>query len=107
MQPAAELALRPGRAGLPGQDEEGRLEGVLGVVRIAEDAPADGQDHRPVSRDQGREGRLVAPGGEAGEQLGIGEARGTPLGEQPLNLPQSGPQLRPAMIGFSFGFVAL
>ena len=34
---------------------------------------------------------------KAGEQLGIGEARGTPLGEQPLNLPQSGPQLRPAM----------
>jgi hypothetical protein len=26
--------------------------------------------------------------------MGIGEARGTPPGEQPLNLPQSGPQLR-------------
>ncbi len=44
--------------------EEGRLEGVLGVVPRRRAAPADAQDHRPVPLDQGRErrlGRLAAP----------------------------------------------
>ncbi|MEJ7639241.1 MAG: hypothetical protein WKF75_15020 [Singulisphaera sp.] len=36
------------RAGLAGQDQEGRLEGVLDVVLVPQDRPAGRQDHRPV-----------------------------------------------------------
>ena len=49
------------RAGLARQHQECRLEGVLGVVRVAEDLPADSQDHRSVTLHQGREGRLIGP----------------------------------------------
>ena len=51
------------------EDQERGLEGILGVVRILQDAPADAQDHRPVTRHQDLERRGVIPGGEALEQL--------------------------------------
>ena len=83
-QPPSDLVV-PDRAGLAGQDEERRLEGVLGVVRVAEDAPADGQDHRPVPRHQGRERRLVAPGDEPPEQRGVGRpATAPPAKSRPI-----------------------
>ena len=52
------------RAGPPDQNQERRLEGILCVVRVAKDAVADTQDHRPVPLDQHRErqlGGLITP----------------------------------------------
>ena len=49
----------PHRAGFTGQHQERGLEGVVGVLRVAEDLPADAEDHRPVALHQRREGRLV------------------------------------------------
>ena len=72
------------------EDQESCLEGVLGVVRILQDAPADAQDHRPVTRHQGLERRGVMPGDEALEQLRIGEARDGPIRQQAVDLPQCG-----------------
>ncbi len=46
------------RRGLPGQDEEGSLESVLGKVVVAQELPADVQDHRPVAGHQRGEGVL-------------------------------------------------
>jgi hypothetical protein len=59
------------RSGPPAEDKEGRLENVLGVVDIMQDAAADVQHHRPMPPYQGREGVLIAPGGEALEQFAI------------------------------------
>ncbi len=74
-------------ARLAGQDEEGGLEDVLGVVEVAEEAAADAQHQPPVALHQRREGRLVAAGGEALQQLPVaqcGQARGR---QQPAQVP--------------------
>ena len=79
-----EVPARPDRPGTPGQNEERRLEGVLGVARVAEAPPADAQDHRPVAVDHRRERRLGRdagllrlgpPGHEAVEQLVVRQPR--------------------------------
>src|SRR5262249_36322911 len=48
VKPAGQGLFLPDGSGLLGQDEEGGLEGVLGVVEAPEGAQADAQDHRPV-----------------------------------------------------------
>ena len=62
VQPARERAADPQRAGLAGQEQERRLEGILGVVRVAEHLAADRQDHPTVAADQGLEGRPIPQG---------------------------------------------
>ena len=59
MEPGAERVADPERAGLAGEDEEDGLEGVLGLVLVAERGAADAPDHRPVALDQQGEGRLA------------------------------------------------
>jgi hypothetical protein len=56
---------------LPGQGNESRLEGVLGVVPVAKHAPADAQDQRALSPHQGREGGLVTLAGKALQKLAV------------------------------------
>ena len=56
VQPAAQGLAPSDRRGLLDQHEEGGLEGVLDVARVAEDAAADAQHHRAVSRHQDLEG---------------------------------------------------
>ena len=56
VQPAARCLPGDDRARLASEDEEGRLEGVLGVVPVPQDAAADTPDHRAVPPDQGRKG---------------------------------------------------
>ena len=51
VQPVPQPLPRDDGGRLAGQDEEGGLEGVLGVV-VAEHAAADAQHHRPVPADQ-------------------------------------------------------
>jgi hypothetical protein len=85
MEPRTERVAHPERAGLPHQDQKGGLEGVLGVVVVAEDRAADPPDHRPVPLDQGREGRLgrlAAAGGESLQQLTVGESSRRPRVEE-------------------------
>ena len=92
VQPAAQGLAPPDRAGLLDQDEEGRLEGVLGVVGVAEDAAADREHHRPVPRHQGLERRRIGLGEEAVEELGVGQPGDRPAAEQVADLPQRGAQ---------------
>ena len=68
------------------------LEGVLGVVGVAEDAAADAQDHRTVSRHDRLERRDVMPADESLQELGVGEAGDGPVGEESVDLPQRGAQ---------------
>ena len=65
VEPAAEPIAPADRAGPAGQDQECGLEGVLGVVGVAERAPADAPDHRPVPPQDRLEGRGVVGFDEA------------------------------------------
>jgi hypothetical protein len=70
-----------------GEDEEGGLEGVLGLLLVGERAATDAHHRCRVPAYQGGEGVLVPPRGEAFEELAVGGAgrgptrgckRGTP-----------------------------
>jgi hypothetical protein len=94
VEPASARGPVPDRAGLAEQDEEGRLKGVLDVVRVAQGVPADAEDHRPVPVDQGREGGfrgLAASCEEAVEQLSVGEAGDDSEVEESMDLFQDVP----------------
>ncbi len=89
VEPGAEQVRIADRPGLSGQDEEDGLEGVLGVMVIAQELPADAQDHRPVSGDDRGEGGLVgrlASGGEPLEQFAVGEPGGASALEERAEL---------------------
>jgi hypothetical protein len=64
------------RAGLANEEQERGLEGILGVVRVAEHVLADTEHHRAMALDQGGEGgrRFIARAGEVLHQLPIGQA---------------------------------
>jgi hypothetical protein len=63
VQPARQRTLdRPDRVSLAHQDQERRLKRVLGIIRIAENLPANGQHHRPVALHECLERRCVTPG---------------------------------------------
>ncbi len=65
IEPVAQQLGVADRASLLGQDQESGLEGVLGVLDVAEELSADAQDHRPMPAHQRREGGLagrVVPG---------------------------------------------
>src|SRR5262249_6159020 len=57
-----------------GKDQEGSLEGVLGVFLAAEHAAAQPQDHAAVAPDERFKRRLVAGHDEPLEQVGVGQA---------------------------------
>jgi hypothetical protein len=76
VEPAGQALGAGQRGGLAQQGEEGGLEGVLGGVGVAQDAAADGQDHRAVPADEQGEGVLLAGVAEARQQLAVGQVRG-------------------------------
>ena len=78
VQPGPEPARVADRAGTPDQDQERRLEGVLDVVLVAQDATTDAQDERAMEGHQGRESRLVMPRHESLQQLPIIQPRHGP-----------------------------
>src|SRR5262249_49717184 len=71
-------------AGLAGEQEEGGLEGVLGLVGVAQQSPAHAQHQRAVPEDQGGKGGFLALGGETPEEGSIrswvGAGHGAVLG---------------------------
>ncbi len=89
MKPGTQKLGLPQRTGLAGKHQERRLESVLGVVSVAEQSPANAQDHRPMSRDQGGESQFGLPGSatcEPIEQLTVGQSRDRPPFEDRLEL---------------------
>jgi hypothetical protein len=68
---------------LPGECQEGGLEGVLGVLLVAKDAAADVQDHRPVPPHEGSKGSIIALSGETLQELRIRRLGGTLCPGQP------------------------
>jgi hypothetical protein len=64
-----------------GQHQERRLEGVLGVVVVAQDGAANVEHHRAVPSHHGLErrlGGLAAAREELRQKLGVGEVSGHP-----------------------------
>ena len=61
---------------MPSQDQEGCLEGVFRVLFVVQHPPTHPQDHRPVPRDQGSEGGLVAASGEVVQKLAVRDPPG-------------------------------
>jgi hypothetical protein len=72
VKPAGQRILPGQRGGPAGQDEEGRLEGVLGVLLVAQDVPAHAKDHRAVPAHQDGKGCLVAHNGKLLDQGPVG-----------------------------------
>src|SRR5262249_30975943 len=73
----------------PGEDEECRLEGVLGILLTAQHSATDTEDHRSMAADERREGVLVALTGETPQQLAVGR-RGGALCRQAAKVLQEG-----------------
>ena len=85
VEPGADQFAAADGPGAAGQDEEGGLGGVLGVVDPAQDAAAHAQDHRPVAVHQGGEG----PGRSVGivpeemvQEAAIGLVAGRPAAKE-------------------------
>src|SRR5205823_12263680 len=75
-EPADHRRAAVDRWGLSSQGEEGRLEGVLGLVLVTEQAAADAPDCPAMPPGQQLEGIGVAPGYEVLQQLGVGGGAG-------------------------------
>ena len=86
MKPRADLLAGDDRSRSSGEDEERRLERILGVVVIAEDPVANAPDHRGVTVDEGLENRLFAVHKETFQKLAIGQPVDRPQAEQNLDL---------------------
>jgi hypothetical protein len=89
VQPASDRLAATDRAGPPRENQERRLGGVLGVVLVTQNLPANAQNHRRVTIDQGRKGRLgrvVSPLHEPLEQLAVGQPASRPRSVERLDL---------------------
>jgi hypothetical protein len=75
MKPSGQRAGTSEAASRAGQQQEGRLEGVV-RAGLAEDLPAGAQYDRAISTDKVGEGLLVAVGRVPVEQFGVGRVRG-------------------------------
>src|SRR5262249_49190264 len=74
VQPRGDAAIQLQRVGPSGEYEEDRLEGVVGIGSIPEDAPACPVHEGTMPVDEGRKRVLLACGQEAGEKARIGVA---------------------------------
>ena len=71
MQPGADAAIQLQRMGPSSEDEEDRLEGVVAIVSISENAQTGSVHERAVSVDESRERVFVAVGQKSGEKTRI------------------------------------
>jgi hypothetical protein len=92
VEPGGDEVTIADRSGSPDQDEERGLKGVVDVVRVGQDPPADAQDHRPELRHERLERRLIASDREPFEELAIPEAGDRPAFEQPDDIPPARPE---------------
>ncbi len=82
VQPGAEPIRVANRPGTLRQNEKRGLEGVFRRVPVAQDSPADAQDHRSMPGHEHLERHRVATDGEPSEQLTLVHPRGRPFAEQ-------------------------
>src|SRR5262245_15088392 len=80
VKPVGDHLPRYDRCRLPDEDEEGGLEGVFGVVVIAEDTATHAPDHRTMPMYEGCKSRFFVPADVVLQQLPIGQPR--PIAQQ-------------------------
>ena len=71
VQPARDRFNFADGAGFAGENQEGRLERILGIVLVAADAPAHAIDHRPMPYEESDERRFLLPADESLEEFAI------------------------------------
>ena len=76
VEPGADALPRHDCGGLADEDEKGGLEGVVGVVHVAEDAAANAEHHRSMAAHDGRKRRFLVPVEVALQQGVIGRGGG-------------------------------
>ena len=94
MKPRTQRVLHPERSCLADQHQERGLEGILGVMLVAEDGQADAPDQRLVPLDQRREGELghlVRVGREPLQELTVGQVPDGPNVVKGSELANNGP----------------
>ncbi len=72
MQEAGDRLGLAERCRLAGEDQEGGLQGVLGVLDVMQHLPADAPDHRPMPLDQRGEGLFIVEPDQL-HQLAVGK----------------------------------
>ena len=92
MQPTADRFLLGYRARFAGQDQEGRLKAVLGVVLIPQHPPANAQNHRTVSLHKFDKRSLFAQIRKPPQEMAVAWFKRQPNPAQPPKLPQNGAQ---------------
>ncbi len=68
------------------QDQKGRLKSVFGLLRVAEQTPADAEDHGAVPPHEKSEGVLIAVLHEPPEQLAIAQVAVPLEGADPVKI---------------------
>src|SRR4029077_13078382 len=86
VEPAGQGVFLYQRSRMPRQKYEGRLKSVFGVLEVAEDPPAHGEDQRSVSLREHGKRVLIIPGTEGAEQLGIDSFLAALTGGQAPNM---------------------
>jgi hypothetical protein len=94
VEPAAEGLVLPDRVAFADEGKEGGLEGILGVLRVAQQTAAQVPDHLAVAPDQHLEGSPVAGAEEAAEQFAVGRAVGTLAGGELAQVSEQGGRTR-------------
>ena len=89
-EPAPDEFSGPNRGRLAHQHEEGRLNGVLGIGPVAQDSPANAENHWAVPAEQAPEGRLIVARQEGLQQVRV--RRSIPAVEEgsAAKVPQDG-----------------
>jgi hypothetical protein len=75
----------PERPGLAHKDQEGNLERLFGIVRVAEDATANAEDHGAVPANQDRERVVIVATDELFDQVGVTRVLGRGSQRSPAN----------------------
>ena len=90
MQPGAQRVLHPERPGFADQDQEGRLERILGLMLVTQYRPASLEHDRPVPLDQGGKGELgrLAAAREPLQELAVGHVPDGTDVEKRAELPE-------------------
>jgi hypothetical protein len=87
IKPVTQEVAFPKAACLTNEDEKRGLEGILGIVDIAEQAPAQGQHHRSVPGEKDFKRRFVAALGKSFQELVIGARALSGRAHDPPKLP--------------------
>jgi hypothetical protein len=99
VEPVSQEVAAPKRAGLAHQYEECGLKGIVNIVRILQQLPADTEHHWAVPRDERFERGFITSTHKAFEKLALGQSNRSPVAKQPPELVDQCPTIATAAPG--------